>query len=119
MDVGVDVIRRWHVDGNGWSDVGYHYVIDRRGRVENGRDEMLPGAHTRGHNSDSIGVCLVGGVNGDGIADCNFTKNQWHSLEQVIESLLVKYPGATVKGHRDYDKTKACPTFDVSSWHNQ
>jgi len=59
MDVGAEEIRRWHVEGNGWSDIGYHYVIRRCGLIETGRDESTPGAHVRGHNTGSIGVCMV------------------------------------------------------------
>ena len=49
-------IRRWHVDGNGWSDIGYHYVILIDGTVEAGRPLWRKGAHTKGHNND-IGIC--------------------------------------------------------------
>ena len=38
MDIGAKEIRRWHVDGNGWADIGYHYVIRRSGCIDSGRD---------------------------------------------------------------------------------
>ena len=31
MDIGLREIKRWHVDDNGWRDVGYHYIIRRNG----------------------------------------------------------------------------------------
>jgi len=68
MDIGVDVIRQWHMN-KGWSDIGYHYVIRRNGAVELGRDldkdgdvDEEIGAHAYGHNATSIGICLIGGV---------------------------------------------------------
>ena len=63
MDIGVDKIRKWHVDDNGWDDIGYHYVIRRDGTLEIGRDEAMVGSHARAVNGTSIGVCLIGGSN--------------------------------------------------------
>jgi len=62
MSIGVSEIRDWHVNQNKWSDIGYHFVIKRGGLIQQGRDIELAGAHAEGHNSDSIGICLVGGV---------------------------------------------------------
>jgi N-acetylmuramoyl-L-alanine amidase len=115
MDIGVADIRRWHTDqppfGNGWDDIGYHYVIRRDGTVEAGRDEDVPGAHVVGYNAHSIGICLVGG-RGDG----GYTGDQWAHLYLLVNDLLTRYPAAAVLGHRDLDPRKACPQFDVSEW---
>lgn len=116
MDVGVEEIRRWHVDERGWSDIGYHYVIRRDGRFEAGRPIERQGAHARGYNENSIGVCLVGGVDEDGNADCNYTAFQWTQLAILIEGLMKAYPDAEVLGHRDLGSNKACPVFDVKAW---
>jgi N-acetyl-anhydromuramyl-L-alanine amidase AmpD len=113
MDIGAEKIRTWHVHGNGWSDIGYHWVIPRGGGCEKGRDESEPGAHVRGHNSNSIGICLVGGKGG-----FNFTRQQMATLEAKIIDLTTKYPDARVVGHRDLDSGKECPTFDVAAWWN-
>lgn len=61
MDIGVEEIRKWHVEGNSWTDIGYHYVIRRDGTIEDGRPIERPGAHVKGHNSNSIGIAWVGG----------------------------------------------------------
>ncbi|MBD3369876.1 hypothetical protein GF402_05875 [Candidatus Fermentibacteria bacterium] len=52
----------------GWDDVGYHFVIgngtySRDGELEEGRPLEAVGAHARGHNDRSVGVCLVGDFN--------------------------------------------------------
>ena len=60
MDIGVREIYDWHVNDNGWKDIGYHYVIRRNGNIEIGRPEHTPGAHVAGHNHNTIGLCLVG-----------------------------------------------------------
>lgn len=113
MDIGADTIRDWHVNGNKWRDIGYHYVIRRSGAIETGRNEAVAGAHTRGHNYDSLGVCLVGGkAEDDERADCNFTAAQFLALDQLIRQLRSRHPNIQVFGHRDF-ANRACPTFDA------
>ena len=60
MNIGVEEVRKWHVEENKWSDIGYHFVIRRDGTVESGRPVERPGAHVKGHNSNSIGIAWVG-----------------------------------------------------------
>lgn len=117
MDVGAKEIRSWH-KAKGWSDIGYHYVIRRDGRVEKGRPDTKMGAHVRGYNRDSLGVCLVGGVNERTLKpESNYTQAQWTSLEKLLRDLSTKHPQANVRGHRDFPNVaKACPCFDAEPW---
>lgn len=116
MDIGVSDIDKWHKE-KGYNSCGYHYIIRRSGQIETGRKEDEIGAHTKGNNSISIGVCLVGGVDNDNVTPIdNFTKNQFISLKNLLNDILSRYPNAIVKGHRDFNKNKACPSFDVSLW---
>ena len=116
MDIGAKEIREWHTKGNGWADIGYHGVIRRDGTLESGRPMDQPGAHTSGHNANSIGICLVGGVKGDGkTPEANFTPEQWATLRRVVLDLRKKHPSATVHGHNEF-AAKACPSFDVQKW---
>lgn len=118
QDIGADTIRQWHVDGNGWSDIGYHYVIRRSGVLETGRPMAKAGAHVRGHNEHSIGICVVGGTDESGKSEPNFTGEQWEHLRMVIDTLAHVYPEADLCGHRDFpDVAKDCPCFDVKHWH--
>jgi len=117
MDWGVAEVRRVHVEENGWSDTGYHYVLKRDGTVEIGRPIERPGAHAIGHNADSIGICLIGGMaEEDRRPDCNFTADQWGALEALVVELAVRFPGLSVIGHRDVAPGRACPTFDAAAW---
>lgn len=106
------------VPGFGWQDIGYHYIIRRDGYIEDGRPEQSVGAHAKGHNRHSIGVCLVGGVAEDGTTpEANFTKAQYGALEALLDDLLWRYKAASVLGHRDIPGvTKACPSFNVKAW---
>jgi N-acetylmuramoyl-L-alanine amidase len=115
MDVDAAQMRKWHTD-KGWSDIGYHYVIRRNGEVEIGRPEGVKGAHIYGHNTDSLGICMVGGVDVDGNPDSNFTANQYAALERTLDLLTTIYPEAEVDGHRSFDSGKACPSFDVKAF---
>ncbi|MQB00681.1 MAG: lysozyme [Actinobacteria bacterium] len=114
MDIGADEIRRWHKE-KGWLDIGYHYVIRRNGKIEEGRHVLAQGAHVRGYNDHSVGICLVGGVdaNNKRKAKDNFTVDQWISLGWLLAAMHGMFPDAKIVGHRDLDPHKACPSFDV------
>lgn len=126
MDIGAAEIRKWHVDSNGWADIGYHYVIRRNGIIETGRDldrdgDVLEevGAHVAGHNARTVGICMVGGVDKDGKPANNFYPIQFQSLAFLIPLVKTLWPSQSetwVKGHRDLFPGKACPSFDVSRW---
>ena len=117
QDIGAAEIRKWHVEERGWSDIGYHYVIRRNGTVETGRPVTDVGAHVAGYNSETVGICLVGGINERGDPDANYTDAQWNSLHGLLVALRVRYPHARICGHRDFPNVlKACPSFDVASW---
>jgi N-acetylmuramoyl-L-alanine amidase len=108
MDIGVEEIRQWHL-AKGWADIGYHFVIRRDGSVETGRPIGMMGAHCLGQNANSIGVCLVGGMNTTGGPDSNFTLHQY----VTVDSLKSIYSALTVHGHREFSP-KDCPCFDVA-----
>ena len=114
--VTADDIRRWHVDDNGWSDIGYHWVIERDGQIKRGRHAQSQGAHVRGHNHESIGICLIGGKGNDGGPVDNYTAQQWLILEMLIEVLRLRYPQAAVVGHYFFSPYKTCPNFVVEQW---
>ena len=120
MDIGVETIKEWHTrpkdqGGRGWRDIGYHFVIRRDGTVEDGRLVTTQGAHAYGYNKDSIGICLVGGLDMNGKSDANFTFAQYESLVHLIDNLKAKYGlDVKVRGHRDV-AAKDCPCFDVHS----
>ena len=45
QNIPVETIKKWHVEGNGWSDIGYHFYIDLEGNIFKGRDIATMGAH--------------------------------------------------------------------------
>ena len=93
----------------GWDGIGYHKVILRSGKIENGRPEYWVGAHVKGKNDISLGVCLIG-------RDI-FTNKQFNSLENILKRWKVLYPNAKIIGHYNTGETKkTCPNFDVIAW---
>lgn len=106
---------KYTTNGRGWSDVGYHFFISKNGVLFNGRPENITGAHVRGHNRDSIGICL------SGERDLP-SAEQGKTLEQICKDLCKRYSLSKMDiiGHKDLDNKKTCPNFDVhelvSSW---
>lgn len=105
-------IKRWHTEERGWSDIGYHYVVDLDGTIEPGRPVEKAGAHCTGHNADSIGVCYIGGCDKKMQPKDTRTDAQKASLLLLLKYLVAKYPGVTIYGHRDF-ANKSCPSFDA------
>ena len=108
-------IRDWHVNGNGWSDIGYHFVITLDGDIEEGRPVERQGAHVRGHNATTIGVCYIGGCDEDMNPKDTMTEEQELAFEQLVCELRDEYGDELdIMGHGDFPGVrKACPSFDV------
>jgi N-acetyl-anhydromuramyl-L-alanine amidase AmpD len=128
---GAKQIRAWH-KAQGWSDIGYHFVVRRTGAREVGRSLSRIGSHVRGHNEGTIGICLEGGLSATtGKPEDNYTPLQKAELFKVIQELRAANPSIKqVCGHRDlspdldrdgkvepHEWVKACPCFDVAAWY--
>ena len=112
QDFSADTIRGWHVNGRGWSDIGYHWVIRLDGSIEVGRPLEKSGAHTKGHNKDSVGVCYIGGCDADGKPKDTMNPEQEKAWRMIVLSLRTLYGDLTIHGHNEFAK-KACPSFIV------
>lgn len=101
-----DAIRRYHIETKGWKDIGYQYVIEEVNGVYvtfKGRGENEVGAHTEGHNTGTIGICLVGNFD-----ETKPTQGALNELYKLLNDLDERYNGITIMGHCDYS-TKSCP----------
>lgn len=108
-------IRQWHVKGNGWSDIGYHYIIELDGSIHEGRNVNVAGAHTSGYNAQSIGVCYVGGVDVAGRPKDTRTPAQRLALLELVDLLKRLYPNAEICCHNQFSN-KACPSFKIEAF---
>ena len=122
-EVSREQIERDH-KARGFAKIGYHYLIQPRGLILVGRNEDEIGAHVAGHNSYSLGVCMIGTK--------KFTVAAWESLRALVHQLTYKYENAVVVGHRDLSPdldndgivepnewVKICPGFDVKEWYER
>jgi N-acetylmuramoyl-L-alanine amidase len=112
QDVSTETIKGWHVNERGWSDIGYHYVVLLDGTVDKARPVERQGAHVRGHNKGSIGICYIGGCDADMNPKDTRTDLQKDSLTELISYLMDSYEDATLHGHNEFS-SKACPSFNV------
>ena len=113
MNISRDTIRDWHL-ARGFNDIGYHFYIDLDGNIHKGRDIAKIGAHSKGQNRSSIGICYCGGVESDGKTPKD-TRNeaQKEALLCVLRTMKAMYPDAVIHSHRDF-ANKACPSFDAT-----
>lgn len=113
----IETIRKWHVDQNGWDDIGYHYFITKDGKIHNARDiETIPAAQKiydpisgkdKAYNTNSIAICLSG--------EYLFTFKQFNSLQYLVNLINIEYNRILkILGHRDLDSRKTCPNFDLN-----
>ena len=116
MDIGVEKIKEWHVKENGWSDVGYHFIITRSGELQKARPEEYSGAHAPAVNFRSLAVCLIGGTDNNQQWENNFTEAQFDSLKSLILDLIERYEIKKILGHYQVDDRKECPSFNVPEW---
>ena len=110
----------------GYKDIGYHYYISQDGQVHEGRPLWKEGAHCRGHNRHSIGICYEGGLDLLGLPADTRTPAQHQSLRALLTHLHGLFPRAIILGHRDLSPDrngdgritptewlKQCPCFDA------
>ncbi len=103
----LEAIRRTHVERFGWADIGYHYIIDRAGRLWTGRDIRLQGAHARRENEHNIGVMLLGNFGTQTPTDA-----QYRALHRTLNLLMSHYrvPVSNLYTHRELpNQATACP----------
>lgn len=110
----VDQLRQSHLE-RGFKDIGYHFYITRDGEVHHCRPVSEQGAHVRGFNRHSIGICYEGGLNEDGTPADTRTMAQRYSLIDLLTILRYQYPEAEIVGHYQLSASihKNCPCFDA------
>lgn len=110
-DSTAEKVHKWHIEHNGWSGIGYHYLIRKDGMIEEGRPQNMIGAHVLHHNDNTLGICLAGNFN-HGLG--NPTEAQMQSLKDLTVWLCRQYnlnPSreGVILGHRDLNDDTTCP----------
>ncbi len=98
---------RWY-KGKGWDDIAYHFFIPKDGSLQAGRPLTVQGAHTLGHNHNSLSICLGG--------DIKFALAQFRTLFNISDTLKSTYnlTDAEIFGHYHFSDYKSCPNFLVN-----
>ena len=90
---------------DGWLSCRFHKVITRDGDIQDGRDIKIAGAHIENSkkvsNTNSVGICLIGGKDTNNKPECNFTLKQYNALKALVDELKSEYRQAVIVGHRD------------------
>ena len=123
--VTVEDIDRWHRQA-GYKKIGYHYVVYPDGSIHVGRDISEVGAHVKGHNATSIGICYIGGLDAAGKPKDTRTSEQRAAIFYLLQKLREEFPQARIRGHRDFspdrngngivepfEYIKECPCFNA------
>lgn len=100
----------WHKK-RGFSKVGYHYYIRLDGTLQIGRELNEVGAHCKGQNSKSIGICFEGGLNPDSSKWSTPLNEQLLTYDSLISYLNSIFGDLSIHGHYDFSDTKSCPNF--------
>lgn len=110
---------RWMDRKKGLLEIGYHLILDKEGGSHLIRPIDSIGCHTPGFNHNSIGVCLIGGVDEEGEPERNFTETQYLSVVRWAAAFMVSYPRGRVVGRSEIQKIKgrpgACPPVDMEA----
>ena len=111
----------------GFRMIGYHFLIHPDGRVDEGRPLSMVGAHAKGYNRESVGICYIGGLRYGKPADTR-TPQQIIAMRAIDKTLESQFPDSKRMGHRDlsvdlngdgviskYEWMKSCPCYDVKT----
>lgn len=109
-DMTAEEIHKLHLS-NGWSGIGYHYVVRKDGSIERGRPMDAVGAHVSGYNTKSVGVVVVGNFD-----EVQPEAVQLEAASKVIAEICNTYniaPSASsIVGHCDLMRTD-CPGYHL------
>jgi len=107
----VKAIQNFHMDGRGWRDIAYSWLVGQSGKIYEGRGWGVAGGHTAGYNSSSHAVCWLGGP--DNVP----TQAALQSINVVIAEHNARFGAGYVKGHGEVNST-SCPGSRLQAWIN-
>lgn len=102
---------RFHVETRGWPGIGYHFVVGKKGELWRTNALTTVSYHARGHNRESVGVCLVGDF-----TEAPPSAVQLAALEGLLRWLVAKLLGRRIVFHRDVVATTSCPGAQMPAW---
>jgi N-acetyl-anhydromuramyl-L-alanine amidase AmpD len=114
-DVQPKTVEQWDIAKFGQKS--YHWIVTLDGAMHRSLGDDQRGAHVAKNNTGNIGVCYIGGCDKQMRAKDTRTDAQRKSLLTLVRTYRSRYPGITIRGHRDWPGVrKDCPSFDVQAW---
>jgi hypothetical protein len=104
-------VQRAHREDRGWADVGYHFMVGKTGTIFEGRDMQVRGTHVEGHNTGSLGICLLGNMTWDVPTD-----DQKNATQRLVSWLVQKVNPGCIATHRDFNAMTFCPGDDIQNF---
>jgi hypothetical protein len=104
-------VQRAHRQDRGWADVGYHFMVGKTGTIFEGRDLQVRGTHVEGHNTGSLGICLLGNMTWDVP-----TEAQVNATQRLVGWLVKKVNPGCIATHRDFNPLTYCPGDDIQNF---
>lgn len=124
-NIGSEELNDIHLEA-GLNGIGYHYIIRRDGSLQRGRPVNLQGQHAsnNGHDSRSIAIVFIGGINvpsetrnlEDFISVRSLTRSQFNTFDHFCRAFYAVWPGGQILGHSDIDSLANDPGFDVRAY---
>jgi hypothetical protein len=100
----MQAIQNLHMDDRGWADIGYHFCVGKSGAVYEGRSVQVRGTHTEGHNTGTLGICLLGNFEEEAPIPA-----QLNSAQEMLNWLALRLRITHLAGHRDFNTITQCP----------
>jgi hypothetical protein len=100
----VKAIQNLHMDSRGWADMGYHFCVGKSGSIYEGRPFTARGTHTEGHNTGTLGICLMGNF----VAETP-PQAQLDATQQLVNWVALRLDISHLAGHRDFNPRTTCP----------
>lgn len=113
----VQSILKFWKEKRGWTNPGYHFLIEPNGIVHNLQPIDKHSNGVAGFNHCTINIAYIGGIDEKGNPVDNRTEIQKKRMLEILNQLKIQFPNAKIRGHRDFPNVKkACPSFSVSTW---
>ncbi len=114
QDTSVSSILTYWKTHLGWKNPGYHFIVNRHGKITELQPIEKPSNGVRGYNSQTINISYIGGIDSNGVVGDTRTPAQKIALLAKITELKRNFPDAIIQGHRDFPNVaKTCPNFEA------
>jgi hypothetical protein len=103
-------IQDLHLDTDKWADIAYHFGIDGKGNIYEGRDLHARGASVAGYNTGTAGIVLFGDFQVE-----SPSPSQLVAVQSLVNWLKATYGITHLAGHYEFNSITVCPGPNLKS----